>query len=198
MVARNSGTLVIVDKARALANPANAVVASVEVGDMPEALAVDPAGGGRVYVTNWNGRNVSVVDVSSPKAPVVLARVAVGKHPEGIALLSDGSKLYVTNRDSDTVSVFEVGPAPFYLTLVKTIAVGKKPMGIAATRDESFVAGDYVYVANQVDDTISVIDAVTDQVITTILVGKHPSGVAAGIIPTAATSGRAGASVRWE
>ena len=58
-------------------------------------------------------------------------------------------------------------------------------MGIAATRDESFVAGDYVYVANQIDDTVSVIDAVTDQVITTIMVGRHPSGVAAGIIPTA-------------
>jgi len=184
VVARNSGTLVVVDKARAMDDPANAVVASVEVGDMPEALAVDPAGG-LVYVANWNGRNVSVVDVSSPTVPVVLDRVAVGKHPEGMALLSDGSKLYVTNRDSDTVSVFEVGPAPFYLTLTKTIAVGKKPLGIAATRDGSFVAGDYVYVANRVDDTVSVIDAVTDQVIATILVGKHPSSVAAGIMPTA-------------
>jgi len=128
---------------------------------------------------------VSVVDVSTPTAPVVLARVGVGKHPEGMALLSDGSKLYVTNRDSDTVSVFEVGPAPFYLTLTKTIAVGKKPLGIASTRDGSFVAGSFVYVANRIDDTVSVIDAVTDRVIATIPVGKHPSGVAAGIIPTA-------------
>jgi YVTN family beta-propeller protein len=187
VVARNSGTLVVVDKAQALADPANAVVASVEVGDMPEALAVDPAGE-LVYVANWNGRNVSVVDVSTPTVPVVLDRVAVGKHPDGMALLSDGSKLYVTNRDSDTVSVLEVGPSPFYLTLIKTIAVGKKPLGIAATRDGSFVAGDYVYVANQIDDTVSVIDAVTDQVITTILVGMHPSGVAAGILPTAPRS----------
>jgi len=138
-----------------------------------------------VYVANWNGRNVSVVDGSAPTAPVVLARVEVGKHPEGMVLLSDGSKLYVTNRDSDTVSVFEVGPAPFYLTLIKTIAVGKKPSGIAASRDGSFVAGDFVYVANRIDDTVSVIDAVTDQVIATILVGKHPWGVAAGIMPTA-------------
>ncbi|NIO11909.1 MAG: hypothetical protein GTO40_29315, partial [Deltaproteobacteria bacterium] len=112
VVARNSGTLVILEKVLALTDPNHAVLSSVHVGNMPEALAVDPAGG-RVYVADWNGRKVSVVDVSSPTGPKVLATAEVGKHPEGMALLSDGSKLYVTNTESDTVSVFEVGPSPF-------------------------------------------------------------------------------------
>lgn len=105
--------------------------------------------------------------------------------PEGIALLSDGSKLYVTNSESNTVAVFEVQLAPTFLSLVATIPVGLGPSGIAATPAGSFAGGDYVYVANREANTVSVIDAATDQVIATILVGKGPKGVAAGIIPTA-------------
>lgn len=58
-------------------------------------------------------------------------------------------------------------------------------MGLAATKPGSFVDGEYLYVANREDNTVSVIDTTNDTVVATIKVGKGPKGVAAGIIPTA-------------
>jgi YVTN family beta-propeller protein len=108
----------------------------------------------------------------------------VGEEPEGVALLNDGTKLYVTNSESNTVSVFEVLSASPYLGLLKTVSVGMEPSGVAVTRPESFVDGDFVYVTNRDDNTVSVIDATNDTVIATIPVGKGPKGVTTGIIPT--------------
>lgn len=178
VVGRNSNNLIVIDSGTA------AIVASIEVGNKPVALGVDPAGK-LVYVVNRSGGNVAVVDVSSPGTPVLRAWIRVGQEPEGIALLSDGTKLYVTNSESNTVSVLQVLSGSPYLTILATIPVGEKPSGIAVTRPGSFVGGDFIYVANQEDNTVSVIDATIDQVIATIPVSKGPKGVAAGLVPTA-------------
>ena len=90
----------------------------------------------------------------------------------------------MTNSESNTVSVLEVRLAPAYLALVETIPVGQRPSGIAVTRAGSFAGGEFVYVANREDDTVSVVDTTTDLVLATILVGNGPKGVAAGILPT--------------
>jgi YVTN family beta-propeller protein len=77
-----------------------------------------------------------------------------------------------------------------------TIPLEREPSGIAITKPGSFINGEYVYVANRDDGTVSVIDGVTDtivlvidgvtnSVVPAIPVGKGPKGVAAGIIPTA-------------
>lgn len=69
--------------------------------------------------------------------------------------------------------------------MLSTIPVGREPSGIAVTRPASFIDGEYLYVANREDNTVSVIDATDDTVVTVVPVGKGPKGVAAGIIPTA-------------
>jgi YVTN family beta-propeller protein len=53
------------------------------------------------------------------------------------------------------------------------IPVGKSPFGVAVTPD-----GSKVYVANEDDNTVSVIDAATNTVVGTIPVGTIPQGVA--------------------
>ena len=179
VLARNSNNLIVLD-----ATTLAILSYHLEVGKKPVALAVSPDGS-KVYIANRSGNTVAVVDVSNPIAPILLAQIPIGEEPEGIALLPDGSKLYVTNSESNTVSVLQVQSFPPFLTLVATIHVGKEPSGITVTRAGIFVDGDYVYVANQEDNTVSVIDATNDEVITTIPVGKSPKGVAAGIIPTA-------------
>ncbi len=88
---------------------------------------VTSADGSRVYVSNWGGRlpqagdptdgtnpvvvdangiasngTVSVVDTSSQQ---VIATVQVGLHPSAMVLSPDGSRLYVTNSESDSVSI---------------------------------------------------------------------------------------------
>lgn len=66
-----------------------------------------------------------------------------------------------------------------------TVSVGSDPSGIAVTRPGSVAGGDFIYVANQKDRTVSVIDAATDGVIATIPVGKGPTGVASGLLQPA-------------
>jgi len=78
---------------------------------------------------------------------------------------------YVTNESSNTVSVIDT----LTDTVVKTIAVGETPTGVAASPD-----GSKVYVANADSHTISVIDTKTNRVVATIVegIGPGPLGVA--------------------
>jgi YVTN family beta-propeller protein/autotransporter-associated beta strand protein len=77
---------------------------------------------------------------------------------------------YITNNLSDNLSVINtetqtvVGPA---------IPVGVQPFGVAATPD-----GRFVYVANVVSNTVSVINADTNLASSTIPVGTRPFGIA--------------------
>ena len=70
------------------------------------------------------------------------------------------------------------------LTLAGAISVGRRPAGIAATAADSLAAGQLLYIANQHDHTVSVIDPRRDRVVATIPVGRSPRGVASGILPT--------------
>ncbi|MBI2089435.1 MAG: hypothetical protein HYT78_11950 [Deltaproteobacteria bacterium] len=110
--------------------------------------------------------------------------MAEREEPEGIALLNDGTKLYVRRSETDRVWVYRVQAGLPYLALLSTIPVGKDPLGIAVTRPGSSSESDFVYVANREDNTVSVINTASDTVVATIPAGKGPRGVAAGIIPT--------------
>ncbi len=83
----------------------------------------------------------------------VLRRVGVGRMPWGVALTSDGSAVYVTNANSDTVSVFNVETQ----AIESTLHVPRIPTGISAFRDEMWVCGN-------VSSTVSVIDTATHKV----------------------------------
>src|SRR5215469_1220024 len=72
---------------------------------------------------------------------------------------------YVTNGGSNTVTVIDLRA----LTVLKTIAVGKSPTGVAANprRNE-------IYVANTDSNNVSVIDAESNRVVSTIGVHRSP------------------------
>jgi YVTN family beta-propeller protein len=57
--------------------------------------------------------------------------------------------------------------------LVATIPVGKRPWGVAMTRD-----GRFVYTANGLSNDVSVVDAASNRVVARINVGQRPWGVA--------------------
>ena len=79
--------------------------------------------------------------------------VAMGANPSAVAYDHLRGKVYVANRDSDTVSVY-----PGAGTFAKTIPVGHQPSHLAINN-----VTDAVYVANA-DGTMTVIDAATDTV----------------------------------
>ncbi|HEX2484334.1 MAG TPA: YncE family protein, partial [Myxococcota bacterium] len=66
-----------------------------------------------------------------------------------IALSPDGSKLYVANTTSGTVSVISTGTS----SVIATVNVGVEPVSVAVRPD-----GLEVWVSNHVSDSVSVID----------------------------------------
>ncbi|MCA1683606.1 MAG: hypothetical protein LC708_00525, partial [Actinobacteria bacterium] len=77
-------------------------------------------------------------------------------------------RAYVTNPDSDRVSVIDTATN----TVVNTIPVGDRPVGVALTPD-----GARVYAVNVGDGTVSVISTASDTVVATVAMGGSPHSV---------------------
>jgi YVTN family beta-propeller protein len=120
------------------------------------------------YITNQRDNTVSVIDTETDT--VVGSPIPVASNPRGVAVTSDGSKVYVAG--GGTVSVIDTATN----TVVGSpITVGGNPQGVAVTPD-----GRKVYVARSISDfgnSVSVIDAPPNTV-ATITVGSFPFGVA--------------------
>ena len=88
-----------------------------------------------------------------------------------LATTSDAAaelRIFVTNERSDDVTVIQAESG----TVLKTIAVGKRPRGVTASAD-----GKRVYVSNSNSDSLSVIDAAALNVVNSFPAGKDPEGL---------------------
>ena len=94
--------------------------------------------------------------------------IIVGENPQGVALSADGTRAYVTNSGSNSVSVIDVATN----TVIHTIEdVGNYPAGVVSGSGK-------VYVSNLFDNTVSVIDTTTNTVTATVGVGDTSQGIA--------------------
>jgi YVTN family beta-propeller protein/parallel beta-helix repeat protein len=95
---------------------------------------------------------------------VVTDTIAVGTTPWFIALSKDGSKGYVANENSNTVSVIDMATR----TVIATVTVGSQPFDIQLSPD-----GSQVWTANRNSSSgsVSVIDTDTNTLVTTIATG---------------------------
>lgn len=152
----------------------------IVVGTAPTGVLAN-ADGSRIYVANRTSGTISVIRTSDN---TVVGSVRVGTNPEQMALNSTGTKLYVTNYGSSNVSVVNVsGQTP---TLIKNIAVGANPRGIAFAT----VNGQpRVYVTRYNSSSVAVIDANTDtqidvkpstSTVDSITVGANPQAITVG------------------
>lgn len=136
--------------------------------------AVYEAGTNQLFVSNENGK-IFVVDLTNN----ALTHVIDGPTSTRNLVLS-GTTLYALDVVTESVWVFEtsllpanpatpgeVDDAPFLLT---TISVGSNPNGMAID-----VANNRLYVGNTDDDTISVIDTLTNLELTRVSVGDDDS-----------------------
>ena len=92
-----------------------------------------------------------------------------GGDSRDVATDFNGTKAYVTNPGSNSVSVIDLAS----LTTVKTIAVGEYPLII-----DIYSEGNRAYVTNHGTRTVSVIDLETETEIKKINVGTNPYGIA--------------------
>ena len=118
------------------------------------------------YVANPHTSTVSAIDIASNK---VVATIADGGYPWGLAITPDGSRVYVT----DTVSNAAVAIDTASNKVIAEVAVGNNPIGVAISPD-----GGRAYVANAFSNSVSVIDTASNTVVATIMVGSGPYGLA--------------------
>jgi len=113
-----------------------------------------------------------VIDTTSN---TVVATVGVGGSTLEVAITPDGTRVYVTNGNDNTVSVVDAASN----TVVATVRVGALPFGVAITPD-----GTRAYVTNSGVasvsglGSVSVIDTASNIVVATVGVGAFAQGVA--------------------
>src|SRR6266702_43786 len=112
-------------------------------------LAVDTRAN-RLYATNRDENTVSVIDISAPDPGAFkkIARLPIGRTPEGVAFDAASGVAYVGNSGENTVSLIDGGKFDVFATIV----VGPSPKAVVVDP----VTGR-VYVPSQTDDLVRVI-----------------------------------------
>lgn len=109
---------------------------------------------------------VFVIDTATDNLTAVMP---VGGWPEGVAVNSAGTKVYVATGFDPTISVIDTATN----SVVATINIGVSTVNAAVTPD-----GKKIYATNSRNNTTSVIDAATNKITATVPVGDHPTDVA--------------------
>jgi uncharacterized protein (TIGR02145 family) len=138
-------------------DPCNTATGNTNTGQKPRDGALD-FNGANAYITNSGENTVSVITNLNTDDPVknppveLQPRIQVGTTPMKIDINPTGTKAYVTNFDSHTVSVIDLTNVNGKKNqVISTIKVGVNPFGVVAT-------GDRVYVANYGSNNITVIN----------------------------------------
>ena len=140
--------------------------------------------GFRIYVTNENSGDLSVIDGSTLE---VLATVPLGKRPRGIHSSPDRKTIYVAlsgspiagpgvdesklsppDKTADGIGVFDVGQNKF----LRLIQSGSDPENFDLSRD-----GRHIFVSNEDDSKASMIDVASGKITKTFAMGEEPEGV---------------------
>ena len=127
------------------------------------------------YIGNHTTNTVSVIDLADPDYSYF--GIDVGNKPNGIAASLDGLRVYVTNIDSNSVSVIDTTTNSVIHTIEETDGSFSSPQVIAVSPD-----GSRIYVTNTgvTPNYVSVIDTFDEfSLEETVNVGPNPqSGIA--------------------
>ncbi|MGC2575174.1 MAG: YncE family protein [Candidatus Nitrosopolaris sp.] len=147
-------------------------IAHIAVGEGPKAIGADDYAG-RIYVANYDGNTVSVINTTDNTK--LGKDIPVGKGPSAIDVdTTFNNRIYVLNQDDNTISVLD----PEHLRYIETIPHmgGVNPSAIYVDDDNN-----RTYVTSYQDGTVSVLD--THDLwhkIKDIPVGKGPDAMASG------------------
>jgi YVTN family beta-propeller protein len=155
---------------------------SHSVGNFPLAIAVAP-GGARValLLNGWRQQGVQIVDRKSGAVVQTLPQIAAFI---GLAFSADGKMLYASGGNDDSIFVYRWNgseatadgkidlverPKPVPNAKPKDPVGIQYPAGIATSRD-----GRFLYVAENLGDTLAVIDLSTKRVIQRVKTDRYP------------------------
>ena len=160
-------------------------IINVNVEWSPIALSVDSQRA-KVYVTNYNHEDLSVIDIlqvaQGNVAGAVSSVINVGFSYIGVIPDPDIDRIYLLNDVTNEIVVIrpfsEVFRAiPQVATTVSPV-VGIIPVGVSPRSFMFDPEGRNIYVVNRGSNTISEIDKTRKKVIHTINVGENPYGIA--------------------
>jgi YVTN family beta-propeller protein len=160
------------------------VIATVNVGSQPHAIAISPDGK-QVYVSCYGADRVAIIDAATNN---VVQSIPVGHGPLGLTVNKYG-KVFVANSGDNTVS--EIDPAS--ATVTGTFTAGAYPCAVAMAPDKP--AGGYivnpafsgkdpatwVYVANYKSNNVSVINTANGNVVS---ISGLPAPLVITMMPT--------------
>lgn len=142
----------------------NKLVTTVEVGTGLHNIAFTPDSM-LAFVSNSTADTVSVIDT---KKRSKISDISVGKTPVAVAYSSASRLIYTAAINGASVAAID----PLKRQVVKTIPIKK---GVVAMRFEP--TGRFGFLVNQVDSTVSVLDASTNTITGTTEVSKEPDQV---------------------
>jgi YVTN family beta-propeller protein len=148
----------------------NKVIANIPAGQIPQGLAVNPAGT-RLYVSTHGTAQVGLVTVIDTVNYKIVTNIKVGTNPTGLAVNPAGTRLFVLNSGDNTLSVIDTSnntvigqPAP----------VVKVPYEVVVSPD-----GTKLYISGIIAGAVQVLNTTTlQQVGALIPIGAGPSGLA--------------------
>jgi YVTN family beta-propeller protein len=153
----------------------NLITTTVQVGNTPSSVAVDPSSH-NVYVANFVD---GTVDVISPSQGYALTHtISTGPYTGPTALVLDSSgKVYAASQNTHSTPN---NPLPGYVEVINP-AQGYSVSSINVGVDPSFITFDsgvsLIAVANQQSNTVSYISPTSLTVTTTVAVGTMPNAM---------------------
>lgn len=155
----------------------DAVGDAVDLGSMPLAMALAPGEKKlAVVLSGWREQGVQIVDLKSHRVTQTLIQPSAFL---GIAFSRDGKELFVSGGNEDAIFCYswKNDAAAFERKIaLSDKAPGKPgsryPAGLAASR-----LGNYLYVAENVGDSLAVVDLATSRVVQRLATDHYPYAV---------------------
>jgi YVTN family beta-propeller protein len=154
----------------------------VQLGDRPYGTAMSPDGNTLLFSNNGQStQSLIVVDRKSGKVIQTLEYQKPEALYLGVTYSPDGKHVYASAGNNNKIRVYDVEEQRLTekspIVLPSTDASGNKvnffPAGLDISPD-----GNFLYVANNLNDSMSIIDIQTGKVVKTIPVGHNPYTVA--------------------
>jgi YVTN family beta-propeller protein len=136
------------------------------VGQEPEGVAVTPDGN-RIYVTCETGGDILVFDAHNYKT---LAHFNVPPRPRSVDFLSNAPVGFIPSESAGVLNVIDTTTTSVSKTI--TMPKGSRPMRVRVSPDNA-----KVYVSDGRAGSVTVLDAHTYNIESTIKVGKRPWGI---------------------
>lgn len=151
------------------------VLHRITVDASPYDLVLTPDGG-TLFVSNWSGNTISVIDTNANR---VVSKIAAGRNPNDMELTSDG-RLFVSNGNLNTVSVIDIKTRlvteTVNVALYPSAPPGATPNALALDRKANLL-----FVANADNNAVAVLSVAQPngtQILGFLPAGWYPSSLA--------------------